>query len=352
MPIKKGKDCWGDVMGEFKRGQLSSGKNGPQVKSRQQAKAIAASICDNKEMQKQKEHLLALGYSERAIDEVLYGENQVLEMVMSRLDVIMGRVQEMKMVLESAKMTGGEVEIEPWMVDKITLAADYISAAADNAAYGDGVETESSYGEKKGLWANIHAKRERIKRGSGERMRKPGEKGAPSPEELKKSKEDFKEKKLPESYGKGLTAKEKKSAQRASKRSMDAPKKSDKALEMWPSDKKINKRRKESGKKAPESPATKAYRDKFGDDSVDNAEKKKSSSTAALKKKSEDSGIPLGILRSVYAKGVAAWKSGHRPGMTPQQWALARVNSFITGSGGARKADADLWKKAQKARKK
>ena len=31
-----------------------------------------------------------------------------------------------------------------------------------------------------GLWANIHAKRERIKRGSGERMRKPGSKGAPT----------------------------------------------------------------------------------------------------------------------------------------------------------------------------
>jgi hypothetical protein len=33
---------------------------------------------------------------------------------------------------------------------------------------------------KKGLYANIHAKRERIKAGSGEKMRKPGSKGAPS----------------------------------------------------------------------------------------------------------------------------------------------------------------------------
>jgi len=32
----------------------------------------------------------------------------------------------------------------------------------------------------KGLYANIHAKRERIKAGSGERMMKPGAKGAPS----------------------------------------------------------------------------------------------------------------------------------------------------------------------------
>jgi hypothetical protein len=40
---------------------------------------------------------------------------------------------------------------------------------------------------KKGLWANIHAKRERIKRGSGEKMRKPGDKGAPSAKDLKYS---------------------------------------------------------------------------------------------------------------------------------------------------------------------
>lgn len=33
---------------------------------------------------------------------------------------------------------------------------------------------------KKGLYANIHAKRERIKAGSGEKMRKPGAKGAPT----------------------------------------------------------------------------------------------------------------------------------------------------------------------------
>ena len=40
-------------------------------------------------------------------------------------------------------------------------------------------------GEKPGLWANIHAKRERIKRGSGERMRKPGSKGAPTAQAFK-----------------------------------------------------------------------------------------------------------------------------------------------------------------------
>jgi len=41
--------------------------------------------------------------------------------------------------------------------------------------------------EKPGLWPNVHAKRERIKNGSGERMRKPGSKGAPTADALKKS---------------------------------------------------------------------------------------------------------------------------------------------------------------------
>ena len=39
----------------------------------------------------------------------------------------------------------------------------------------------------KGLYANIHAKRERIKKGSGERMRKPGSKGAPAAKAFRKS---------------------------------------------------------------------------------------------------------------------------------------------------------------------
>ena len=39
----------------------------------------------------------------------------------------------------------------------------------------------------KGLYANIHAKRLRIKKGSGERMRKPGTKGAPTAANFRRS---------------------------------------------------------------------------------------------------------------------------------------------------------------------
>ena len=40
---------------------------------------------------------------------------------------------------------------------------------------------------KQGLYANIHAKRERIKAGSGEKMRKVGSEGAPSAKDFKES---------------------------------------------------------------------------------------------------------------------------------------------------------------------
>lgn len=47
---------------------------------------------------------------------------------------------------------------------------------------------------KNGLYANIHAKRERIKSGSGEKMRKPGTKGAPTAKAFKQSAKTAKKK--------------------------------------------------------------------------------------------------------------------------------------------------------------
>lgn len=46
------------------------------------------------------------------------------------------------------------------------------------------MKTFKQYLEEKGLWDNIHAKRRRIARGSGEKMRKPGSEGAPSKQNL------------------------------------------------------------------------------------------------------------------------------------------------------------------------
>ena len=48
---------------------------------------------------------------------------------------------------------------------------------------------------KAGLYANIHAKRKRIAEGSGEKMRKPGSKGAPTAKAFKQSAKTAKKRK-------------------------------------------------------------------------------------------------------------------------------------------------------------
>ena len=71
-------------------------------------------------------------------------------------------------------------------------------------------------------------------------------------------------------------------------------------------------------------------------------------SIAAVRKKAEKSGMPYGVLKKVYDRGMAAWRGGHRPGATQVQWALARVNSFVTKSSGTwGGADKDLAKQVR-----
>ena len=68
----------------------------------------------------------------------------------------------------------------------------------------------------------------------------------------------------------------------------------------------------------------------------------------AVQNKAKKTGMPYSILKQVYNRGMAAWKGGHRPGATQQQWALARVNSFVTKSSGTwGGADKDLAKKVR-----
>jgi len=81
---------------------------------------------------------------------------------------------------------------------------------------------------------------------------------------------------------------------------------------------------------------TKKYKKMFGEGAADKS----------LQKKADKSGMPVGVLKQVYKRGVAAWKGGHRPGTTPEQWGHARVNSFVTKSKGTwGGADQDLAKK-------
>ena len=79
------------------------------------------------------------------------------------------------------------------------------------------------------------------------------------------------------------------------------------------------------------------YKKMYGEEVMDE------SSDSGLAAKAKKSGVSLSTLRKVYRRGVAAWNSGHRPGTTPQQWGMARVNSYITkGKGTYHGADKDL----------
>jgi len=83
---------------------------------------------------------------------------------------------------------------------------------------------------------------------------------------------------------------------------------------------------------------------------LNEAKKRKSGTATALKNKAKSARAPLGTLRAIYNKGLAAWRTGHRPGASQHAWAMARVNSVLAG-GPARKVDAAQWKRIQKFRK-
>ena len=86
---------------------------------------------------------------------------------------------------------------------------------------------------------------------------------------------------------------------------------------------------------------TKKFKQMYGEELLDEKIK-------GLENKAKKTGMPYGILKKVYDRGMAAWKGGHRPGATQQQWAFARVNSFVTKSSGTwGGADKDLAAKVR-----
>ena len=54
--------------------------------------------------------------------------------------------------------------------------------------------------------------------------------------------------------------------------------------------------------------------------------------------------IPLKTIKTIYNRGLAAWRTGHRPGASPQAWGYARVHSFVVKGKTYYTADADLRK--------
>jgi hypothetical protein len=70
--------------------------------------------------------------------------------------------------------------------------------------------------------------------------------------------------------------------------------------------------------------------------------KKYGQNVKSLPEISKATGVPLKTLQTVYNRGLAAWRTGHRPGASPQAWGYARVHSFVTKGKTYYTADKDL----------
>jgi hypothetical protein len=68
----------------------------------------------------------------------------------------------------------------------------------------------------------------------------------------------------------------------------------------------------------------------------------------SLEAKSKATGVPLSAIQGSFNRGMAAWRTGHRPGATEQQWGYARVHSFLLCGKTHYTTDADLVRKAKK----
>jgi hypothetical protein len=71
----------------------------------------------------------------------------------------------------------------------------------------------------------------------------------------------------------------------------------------------------------------------------------------SLKEKAQATGVPLPLLQASYDRGLAAWRTGHRPGATQQQWGYARVHSLLLCGKTHYGPDADLARKAKTHRR-
>jgi hypothetical protein len=70
--------------------------------------------------------------------------------------------------------------------------------------------------------------------------------------------------------------------------------------------------------------------------------KKYGSEVKSLPEIAKATKIPLKTLQTIYNRGLAAWRTGHRPGASPQAWGYARVHSFVMKGKTYYTADKDL----------
>jgi len=147
-------------------------------------------------------------------------------------------------------------------------------------------------------------------------------------------------------YFKGLSKKDKEERERVIKRRSKMDSDDPKAYKGFSSDK---------GVKTKPSKWTAKFKKMYGEMNEDQKtvfhEKLSAKIRKSLRNKAKKSNAPTGALTTVYNKGLAAWRTGHRPGASQHAWAMGRVNSFLAG-GPARKVDSAQWNQVKKHRKK
>lgn len=67
----------------------------------------------------------------------------------------------------------------------------------------------------------------------------------------------------------------------------------------------------------------------------------------SLEEKAKVTGVPLWAIKESYNRGLAAWRTGHRPGATEQQWGYARVHSFLLCGKTYHTTDSDIVRRAK-----
>jgi len=66
----------------------------------------------------------------------------------------------------------------------------------------------------------------------------------------------------------------------------------------------------------------------------------------SLEEKADATGVPVKYLKECFDRGKAAWRTGHRPGATQEQWGYARVHSLLLKGKTYHTADADIARRA------
>jgi hypothetical protein len=79
--------------------------------------------------------------------------------------------------------------------------------------------------------------------------------------------------------------------------------------------------------------------------------KKRFPNATSLESYSKVTGVPLQYVKGSYNRGKAAWRTGHRPGATAEQWGYARAKSFLLCGKTHYTTDSDLVRKSKKTQK-